>query len=131
MSDLSTYLFAFLVGGAFCAAAQLLIDRTMLTPARILVLYVSAGVLLGALGIYDRLIGLAGCGATLPLCGFGASIARGMKSAVAEYGALGIFKGGFTVKAGESITYRYRLIFRRREMTDEELSNRFVIYSLT
>ena len=57
------------------------------------------GVLLGALGVYDKLIGIAGCGATLPLCGFGASIARGMKTAVAEYGVLGVFKGGFTAAA--------------------------------
>ena len=99
MSDFTTYIFAFLVGGAFCVVAQILIDKTMLTPARILVLYVSAGVLLGALGFYDKLIGTAGCGATLPLCGFGASIARGMKTAVAEYGVLGIFKGGFTAAA--------------------------------
>lgn len=99
MSDFTTYIFAFLVGGAFCVVAQILIDKTMLTPARILVLYVSAGVLLGALGVYDKLIGTAGCGATLPLCGFGASIARGMKTAVAEYGVLGIFKGGFTAAA--------------------------------
>ena len=59
----------------------------------------AVGVLLGALGVYDKLIGIAGCGATLPLCGFGASIARGMKTAVAEYGVLGVFKGGFTAAA--------------------------------
>ena len=99
MSDFTTYLCPFLVGAAFCVVAQILIDKTMLTPARILVLYVSVGVLLGALGVYDKLIGIAGCGATLPLCGFGASIARGMKTAGAEYGVLGVFKGGFTAPA--------------------------------
>ena len=93
------YLIAFLCGGLICVIGQILIDKTMLTPARILVLYVSVGVLLGALGVYDKLIGIAGCGATLPLCGFGASIARGMKTAVAEYGVLGVFKGGFTAAA--------------------------------
>ena len=76
MSDFTTYLCAFLVGGAFCVVAQILIDKTKLTPARILVLYVSVGVLLGAVGVYDKLIGIAGCGATLPLCGFGASFSK-------------------------------------------------------
>lgn len=99
MSDFATYFFAFAIGGAFCVVAQVLIDKTMLTPARILVLYVTVGVLLGAVGVYDKLIDLAGCGATLPLCGFGASIARGTKQAVAEYGVLGIFKGGFSAAA--------------------------------
>ena len=117
MSDFTTYLCAFLVGGAFCVVAQILIDKTMLTPARILVLYVSVGVLLGALGVYDKLIGIAGCGATLPLCGFGASIARGMKTAVAEYGVLGVFKGGFTAAAAGtsaalSFGYLAALLFR-------------------
>ena len=116
MSDFTTYLCAFLVGGAFCVVAQILIDKTMLTPARILVLYVSVGVLLGALGVYDKLIGIAGCGATLPLCGFGASIARGMETAVAEYGVLGVFKGGFAAAAGTSAAlifgYLAALLFR-------------------
>ena len=96
MSDISTYIFAFLLGGILCVIAQILIDRTMLTPARILVLYVTAGVLLGAIGVYDYLKELCGCGATVPLTGFGASIASGMKKAVEEDGFLGIFRGGFT-----------------------------------
>ena len=117
MSDFTTYLFAFLVGGAFCVVAQILIDKTALTPARILVLYVSIGVLLGAVGVYDKITEFAGCGATLPLCGFGASIAKGIRKSVAEYGVLGIFKGGFTAAAaGTSAAlifgYLAALIFR-------------------
>ena len=96
MSSIATYIFAFLIGGGFCVIAQILIDRTNLTPARILVLYVSVGVLLGALGWYDAIKDVAGCGASLPLCGFGASIAEGMRKAVREDGFLGIFRGGFT-----------------------------------
>ena len=99
MSDFSTYLFAFLVGGGFCVIAQILIDKTALTPARILVLYVTVGVLLGAIGVYDPIKELAGCGATVPLTGFGAGIASGIKKAVAEDGFLGIFRGGFTAAA--------------------------------
>ncbi len=99
MSSISTYAFAFLIGGAFCIIAQILIDKTTLTPARILVIYVSAGVLLGALGRYDPIKELAGCGATVPLTGFGASIASGIKKAVEADGFIGIFKGGFTAAA--------------------------------
>lgn len=99
MSDFTTYLYAFLVGGGFCLVAQVLIDKTALTPARILVLYVSVGVLLGALGWYAPLRNLAGCGATLPLTGFGANIADGVKKAVEADGFLGIFKGSFTAAA--------------------------------
>lgn len=99
MSALSTYLYAFLIGGAFCVVAQILIDKTALTPARILVVYVSAGVLLGAIGWYDPIKELAGCGATVPLTGFGAGIAEGIKKAVSEDGFLGIFTGGFTAAA--------------------------------
>ena len=99
MSSISTYIFAFLIGGAFCFVAQILIDKTALTPARILVIYVSAGVLFGALGWYDTLKDIASCGATLPLTGFGAAIADGMRKAVREDGFLGIFRGGFTAAA--------------------------------
>ncbi len=102
MSGISTYIFAFLVGGAFCLVAQILIDKTALTPARILVLYVCAGVLFGALGWYDPLKRLAGCGATLPLTGFGAAVASGVKKAVGEDGFLGIFRGSFTAAAAGS-----------------------------
>ncbi len=99
MSAPLTYAYAFLIGGAFCVLAQLLIDKTKLTPARILVVYVSAGVLLGALGWFDPIKKLAGCGATVPLVGFGANIADGIKKAIDEDGFLGIFKGGFTAAA--------------------------------
>ena len=99
MSDLLTYAYAFLVGGAFCVIAQILIDKTKLTPARILVLYVSVGVLPGALGWFDPIKKLAGCGATVPLVGFGANIAEGIRKAVDEGGFIGIFKGGFTAAA--------------------------------
>jgi len=91
-----TYLKAFLVGGAFCLAAQLLIDKTKLTPARILVLYVTAGVVLGGVGLYDRLADFAGAGATTPLTGFGNLIARGVREAVDEKGFLGAFTGPLT-----------------------------------
>ena len=99
MSPFLTYVYAFCIGGAFCVLAQILIDKTKLTPARILVLYVSVGVLLGALGWYDPIKELAGCGATVPLLGFGANIADGIKKAVDEDGFIGIFKGGFTAAA--------------------------------
>lgn len=94
------YVWAFLCGGALCVIAQVLIDRTSLTPARILVLYVCLGVFLGAVGIYQPFKEFAGAGATLPLTGFGANIAAGMKKAVEEDGFLGIFRGGFTAAAG-------------------------------
>lgn len=93
------YLMAFLVGGALCGAGQILIDRTSLTPARILTGYVTAGVLLTALGLYDPLVELAGCGATVPLCGFGYTLAKGVEEAVAADGFFGVFAGGGTACA--------------------------------
>lgn len=93
------YLKAFLVGGLLCVIGQILIDRTKLTPARILVAYVVAGVLLGAVGLYDKLVDFAGAGATVPLTGFGKTLARGVKKAVDEDGALGILTGGLTASA--------------------------------
>jgi len=95
-----TYLWAFVVGGLLCAIGQLLIDYTKLTPARILVGYVVAGVVLGALGIYPKLIALAGAGATVPLCGFGNLLAEGIRKDVAENGLLGILTGGLSSAAG-------------------------------
>lgn len=94
------YLKAFLVGGAFCALAQLLIDRTRITPARILVMYVVAGVALGAAGLYKPLVDFAGTGAATPLTGFGFLIAEGVKKAVDKDGFMGIFTGGITAAAG-------------------------------
>ncbi len=94
------YLKAFLVGGLFCVIGQVLIDKTKLTPARILVTYVVSGVLLGAIGIYKPLAEWAGAGATVPLTGFGYLLAKGVKEAVAEKGLLGAVTGGVTSAAG-------------------------------
>ena len=91
---------AFIIGGAICAIGQILIDLTKLTPARILVLFVVAGCILGGLGWYDRLVDFAGAGATVPLPGFGNILARGVKKAVDERGLLGVITGGFTAMAG-------------------------------
>ena len=94
------YLKAFLVGGFLCLIGQILIDRTKLTPARILVSYVVIGVVLGGLGIYQKIIDFAGAGATVPLTGFGANLAKGVKEAISKDGFLGIFTGGLTACAG-------------------------------
>ena len=94
------YLKAFLVGGLFCLVGQILIDRTKLTPARILVSYVVAGVFLSAVGLYKPLVDFAGCGATVPLTGFGNTLAQGVREAIDEKGFLGIFTGGLTAAAG-------------------------------
>ena len=94
------YLKAFLVGGLFCIVGQILIDKTKLTPARILVAYVVAGVALGAVGLYKPLAEWAGAGATVPLTGFGYSLARGVREAVTEKGLLGAITGGVTSTAG-------------------------------
>ncbi len=91
--------YAFLVGGLLCAIGQLLIDLTKLTPARILVGYVVGGVILTAIGLYDKLVKFAGAGATVPLTGFGYSLAKGVEKAIAEYGAIGILCGGLTATA--------------------------------
>ena len=93
------YLWAFVVGGALCVVAQILIDKTALTPARILVGYVVAGVVLGAVGLYEPLMDFAGAGASTPLTGFGYVISRGVKSAVEEKGAFGILEGGLAASA--------------------------------
>jgi stage V sporulation protein AE len=87
---------AFAVGGILCAVAQILIDKTRLTPARILVSYVCAGVVLSALGVYGELLKFAGAGASVPLTGFGHVLAQGVENAVDQYGALGILTGGLT-----------------------------------
>ena len=94
------YLNAFLCGGILCAIGQILIDRTKLTPARILTGYVVTGVLLSALGLYEPLARWGGAGATVPLTGFGHSLAKGVEKAVAEQGWLGVFTGGLTATAG-------------------------------
>jgi stage V sporulation protein AE len=94
------YLKAFLCGGILCAIGQILIDKTKLTPARILTGYVVVGVLLSALGLYQPLVDWGGAGATVPLTGFGHALAKGVKTAVAEHGWLGILTGGISATAG-------------------------------
>ena len=94
------YIKAFIVGGLLCLIGQILIDRTKLTPARILVSYVVIGVFLGAVGIYERLVEFAGAGATVPLTGFGYNLAKGVKEAIQEDGFLGILTGGLKATAG-------------------------------
>ena len=94
------YVIAFLVGGFLCAIAQVIIDKTKLTPARILVSYVVTGVILGGLGLYEPLVNFAGAGATVPLTGFGYALANGVRKAVEEQGFLGILTGGLAACAG-------------------------------
>ena len=100
MTDIQTYVWAFLIGGLLCVIAQVLIDRTKLTPARILVIYVSAGVFLGAVGAYEPLVKLAGAGATTPLTGFGFLIYKGVREAVDKIGLLGALTGGLSSATG-------------------------------
>ena len=94
------YLWVFLIGGLLCAVAQVLIDKTKLTPARILVIYVVAGLFLTAIGVYKPLVDFAGSGATVPLTGFGYSLAHGVKKAVDKNGIFGAVTGGLTATAG-------------------------------
>ena len=94
------YLKAFLIGGAICVVGQILIDRTKLTPARILVCYVVLGVILGGTGVYEKLVDFAGAGATVPLTGFGNTLAKGVREAVREQGVLGALTGGLKATAG-------------------------------
>jgi len=114
------YLKAFIVGGVLCVIGQVLIDKTKLTPARILVSYVVIGVLLGAVGLYKPLADFAGAGATVPLTGFGYTLAKGVKEAISQDGVIGIFTGGLKATAG-GITVAIvagllvSLIFRARD----------------
>ena len=94
------YLKAFIIGGILCTIGQIFIDKTKLTPARILMGFVVGGVILSALGFYEPLVEFAGAGATVPLSGFGHSLAKGVRSAVADKGFLGIFTGGLSATAG-------------------------------
>ena len=93
------YIKVFAVGGVLCAIGQILIDKTKLTPARILTVYVVAGLILEAVGLYSPLVKWAGAGATVPLTGFGSTLAKGVEKAVSELGVLGAFTGGFTAAA--------------------------------
>lgn len=111
------YFTAFLTGGVLCLIAQLLIDYTKLTPARILVSYVTAGVFLTAIGVYDDIVQFGGAGATVPLTGFGYSLAMGVKKAIEERGALGILTGGLSataagVTAAVAFGYLFAIIFK-------------------
>jgi stage V sporulation protein AE len=111
---------AFLAGGVLCLIGQILVDKTKLTPARILVSYVVAGVVLGAFGIYQPFVKWAGAGASVPLTGFGNVLAEGVKRSVSEKGVLGIFTGGFTaasagVCAAIVFGYLIALIFKSKE----------------
>ena len=116
------YLKAFLVGGIICVIAQLLIDYTKLTPAKILVSFVVLGVILGGIGLYEPLVEFAGAGASVPLLGFGNTLAKGVREAVAEKGFLGILTGGLKATAG-GITVAIvsgllvSLIFKPRDKT--------------
>ena len=120
MDNFLMILKAFLVGGAFCVVAQILIDKTRLTPARILVTYVVSGVFLTAVGVYQPIVDFGGAGATVPLTGFGYALASGVKKAVDEKGLLGAFTGGFTASAGGIAAAVFfgavmALLFRSRE----------------
>ena len=113
---------AFLVGGIICTIGQVLIDYTKLTPARILVTFVVSGVFLTAIGVYGPLVDFAGAGATVPLTGFGYSLATGVKEAVAEYGLLGAFSGGLIataagISASVFFGYLMALLFKPGDKT--------------
>ena len=104
------YLNAFIVGGLICVVGQVLIDLTKLTPARIVVLFVTLGVVLTAIGVYEPIVKFAGAGATVPLTGFGYSLAKGVQKAVTQQGLLGAFTGGITAGAGgitAAVTFGY------------------------
>lgn len=100
MELLGDYLRAFLCGGIICAIGQILIDKTTLTPAKILTLYVVSGVILGGSGLYKYVVAWGGAGATVPLTGFGYNLVKGVAKAVEEQGVLGAFTGGLTAAAG-------------------------------
>lgn len=94
------YLKAFIVGGLFCVVGQILIDKTKITPARILVIFVTAGVILTAIGVYQPIVDFAGAGATVPLTGFGYTLAKGVMKGIQEHGFIGVFTGGVAGGAG-------------------------------
>lgn len=117
MSDFTQYLFTFLFGGAICAIGQLLISLTRLTPARVLVIFVTSGVVLTALGIYGHIVKIAGAGATVPLTGFGYSLGRGAIEGAAQEGLLGAVTGGIKataagIAAAVVFGYVFALIFK-------------------
>ncbi len=113
------YLYVFLIGGTICTIGQILIDKTKMTPAKIVVLFVVLGVVLTAVGVYEPLVKFAGAGATVPITGFGYSLVKGVQAAIKQYGWIGIFIGGLTATAG-GITaavffgYLFSLIFKSK-----------------
>ena len=114
------YVKAFILGGILCAIGQILIDKTKLTPARILTGYVVAGVILSAIGVYGKLVDFGGAGATVPLTGFGHLLAKGVKTAISEKGFLGIFSGGLSSAAAgisASVVFGFAIatVFKPRE----------------
>ena len=120
MDILLSYLKTFAIGGCFCIIAQILIDKTSLTPARILSLYVVAGVVLGAIGVYEPLLNWAGAGASIPLTGFGNVLGKGVKKAVEEKSLIGVFTGGLTASAAGICAalifgFLVSLLFRAKE----------------
>lgn len=119
MEKILPFVWAFVVGGAWCVLAQILLDKTKLTPARILVGYVVLGVFLGAIGVYKPLVDFAGAGATTPLTGFGFLISKGIREAVDRQGLLGALTGGLTAAAGGAAAalcfgYLAALIFKSK-----------------
>ena len=98
--DILMYLKCFTIGGLICVIGQILLDKTKLTSAKILVLFVTSGVILGGLGVYEHLVSFAGSGATIPLTGFGNSLAKGVIAEVKKAGLIGVFTGGLKVTAG-------------------------------
>ena len=119
-SDLMQYIWVFLVGGAICAVGQVLIDRTKLTPARILVIFVVAGVFLTGTGLWKHVTAFAGSGATVPIVGFGYTLAEGVKKAIDQEGALGILTGGLKataagITASVVFAFIFALITRSKE----------------
>lgn len=122
MDTFQIYLKVFLVGGMLCGIGQILVDKTKMTPARILTLYVVVGVILGAVGLYEPFAEWAGAGATVPLTGFGNLLARGVRESVTKEGLLGAFTGGFTaaaagIAAAIFFGYLVALLFRPKEKT--------------
>jgi stage V sporulation protein AE len=122
MDVFQTYLKAFIIGGLICAVGQIFIDKTKMTPARVLTTYVVLGVILGAVGRYEPFAEWAGAGATVPLTGFGNLLARGVREAVSKEGLLGAFTGGFTAAAAgiaSAIFFGYlvALLFKPKEKT--------------
>ena len=109
--DISSLLKCFLVGGLICIIGQLLIDKTKLTPARILVIFVTTGAILGGLGVYQYLVNFAGAGATVPLTGFGYNLAKGAIEAVKESGLVGAFTGGVKAAAGRNCCCHFLWLF--------------------